>query len=197
MIDRRARVRIAVGTTIAMAAVAVPLSSAGGAHLTRPPTATITDTNGVTLGTVSFAIVDGKMQVSTNVKLPPQFAGFRGMHLHRVGVCDRNANDTGGVRSPFFSASAHIGSEDGHSHYNHDGDLPPLLVNRDGTVRMTVRTDRVSFQRIFDADGTAVIIHALPDNLAHIPARYSPPADATTLATGDAGARVACGVVRK
>jgi len=36
--------------------------------------------------------------------------------------------------------------------------------------------------------GTALIVHAGPDNFANIPSRYAPAPDATTLATGDAGA---------
>ena len=58
---------------------------------------------------------------------------------------------------------------------------------------------------LFDADGSAVIVHGLPDNAAHIPTRYhshstvagtpSGP-DAATLATGDAGPGVTCGVLR-
>ena len=46
-----------------------------------------------------------------------------------------------------------------------------------------------------DADGSALIVHAGPDNFANIPPRYGTP-DADTLATGDSGARAACGVVR-
>ncbi len=62
----------------------------------------------------------------------------------------------------------------------------------------SVRTDHVSFERIFDSDGTAVIIHAGPDNFANIPTRYSATgADAATLGTGDSGGRVVCGVVRR
>jgi Cu-Zn family superoxide dismutase len=48
---------------------------------------------------------------------------------------------------------------------------------------------------LLDADGSAVIIHAGSDNYGNIPAgRYDPDADETTLNTGDAGGRVACGV---
>jgi Cu-Zn family superoxide dismutase len=52
-----------------------------------------------------------------------------------------------------------------------------------------------------DADGSAVIVHAGPDNYGNIPVRYtsagaaSPGPDGATVATGDAGARIACGVV--
>ncbi len=135
------------------------------------------------------------MLVSARVLLPRQFAGFHGFHLHRVGQCDPNAVDPAtGQRVPFFTSSGHLGTEDGHPHGTHDGDLPSLLVNRDGWAIQTVRTDHVSWERLFDADGTAVLIHLGSDNYANIPARYAPNGpDAATLATGDAGPRTVCG----
>ena len=74
--------------------------------------------------------------------------------------------------------------------------MPVLLVNEDGTSRGTFQTDRFSLEDLKDADGSAVIVHAKPDNYANIPERYAPEPDADTLATGDAGSRAACGVVR-
>ncbi|MBW3536403.1 MAG: superoxide dismutase family protein [Actinobacteria bacterium] len=177
----------------AMASVGVAWAN----HPTRA-TARLIDTNGLSAGTVTFQVIEGKMAVTANVLLPRQFAGFHGFHLHRIGKCDPNATDNEGKRSPFLSASGHIGSEDAHNHGLHDGDLPPLLVNRDGHARMSVRTDHISFDRLFDADGTAVMIHLDPDNFAHIPSRYAPNGpDAATLATGDAGGRTVCGVVAR
>lgn len=189
-----------VVVTLAAAGIAIlllPGGNASGAGTTVR--ADLIDTNGKPMGSTTFSVVEGKMLVSANVVLPPQFAGFHGFHLHRVGKCEANAIDPAtGTRSPFFTSSGHLGSEDGHRHGVHDGDLPPLLVNRDGTARMSVRTDHVSFDRIFDADGTAVVIHLLPDNLAHIPARYAPNGvDATTANTGDAGGRTVCGVIKR
>ena len=59
-------------------------------------------------------------------------------------------------------------------------------------------TDRFRFQDLLLGDGSAVVVHARPDNYANIPTdRYDPDPDATTLATGDAGDRIACGVVRR
>jgi superoxide dismutase, Cu-Zn family len=47
-----------------------------------------------------------------------------------------------------------------------------------------------------DDEGTAVMVHAGPDNFANIPERYAPNGpDADTLKTGDSGDRIACGVV--
>lgn len=188
---------IAIGAVVLIGAAA----SVGVAWATHPTSAIarLIDTNGRPAGTVGFQVVEGKMAVTANVLLPREFAGFHGFHMHRIGKCDPNAVDPAtGQRTPFFTSSGHLGSEDGHAHGVHDGDMPPLLVNRDGSARMTLRTDHVSFDRLFDADGTAVLIHLGRDNLANIPSRYAPNGpDAATLATGDAGARTVCGVVTR
>ena len=135
--------------------------------------------------------------------------GFHGFHIHSTGVCDREATDGEGQASPFFSAGGHW-NPDERDHGNHRGDLPPLLATTSGLARANVLTDRFSINRLFDDDGSAVIIHADPDNLAHVPAtdsegneRYHSHVDdvmgpdAATLATGDGGSRFACGIVTK
>ena len=191
----RNKIRVALAGVV-VAAVLVPTALAFAAtNPSNRATARMIDTNGRTMGSVSLQVVGGKMLVSASVQLPRQFAGFHGFHLHRVGQCDPNAIDPAtGQRVPFFTSSGHLGSEDNHPHGVHDGDLPSLLVNRDGWAISSVRTDHVSWERIFDADGTAVLIHLGPDNFANIPARYAPNGpDATTLSTGDAGPRTVCG----
>ena len=192
--------RAGIGLAIAvLAAASVAIGVNAQTAATTTATARLIDTNGLSAGTATFRVIEGKMSVTADVRLPRQFAGFHGFHLHRVGKCETNSVDpaTGQV-VPFFSSSGHLGSEDNHAHGVHDGDLPSLLVNRDGTARMSVRTDHVSWERIFDADGTAVLIHLGRDNFANIPARYAPNGpDAATLATGDSGARTVCGVVRR
>ena len=60
----------------------------------------------------------------------------------------------------------------------------------------TFETDRFTVDQLFDADGSAIIVHANADNYANIPAVYGAP-NATTLSTGDAGARFACGLIDK
>ncbi|RJF92039.1 superoxide dismutase family protein [Noviherbaspirillum saxi] len=127
---------------------------------------------------------DGNVVVQVHVHdLPP---GFHGFHVHAVGECV----------PPFISAGGHF-DRDGHSHKSHTGDLPVLLVNTDGTANAKLDTDRFAVADLFDADGSTIIIHANPDNYANIPNRYVAAPDATTLATGDAGDRIACGVVEK
>jgi superoxide dismutase, Cu-Zn family len=115
-------------------------------------------------------------------QLPP---GFHGLHVHAVGKCDPPT---------FTSAGGHLNPA-GRQHAHHAGDLPPLLVTRDGTAAMSVRTDRFTIDELLEGDGSALIVHEKPDNFAHIPDRYQPRPDSTTLATGDAGDRIACGVI--
>ena len=72
-----------------------------------------------------------------------------------------------------------------------------LLVMEDGTAQMSVATDRIDEAMLTDDDGTAVVIHGDEDNFANVPERYldEDEPDEDTTATGDAGDRLACGVV--
>jgi len=116
--------------------------------------------------------------------LPP---GFHGLHIHATGACDAPG---------FTSAGGHL-TYPGGSHGEHTGDLTPLYVKRDGTVSVRFETDRFDLATLRDADGSAAIIHALPDNFANIPPRYAPQGpDQVTRDTGDSGARIACGAIR-
>jgi superoxide dismutase, Cu-Zn family len=118
-------------------------------------------------------------------------AGFHGFHVHSVGECV----------PPFTTAGGHY-NPTGVSHGDHAGDMPTLLVNQDGSAELRFTTDRFTLRELFDGDGSAIIVHADRDNLANIPERYHSHTedvfgpDSATLATGDAGARFACGVVR-
>jgi Cu-Zn family superoxide dismutase len=135
---------------------------------------------------VAFDLVRGQTVVSvTATGLSP---GFHGFHVHGVGVCD----GSGG----FTSAGGHW-NPTASGHGAHSGDMPSLLVGPDGTADAQFFTARFTPAELLDADGSAVIVHAGSDNFANIPTRYSATGpDATTLATGDAGSRAACGVVR-
>lgn len=144
------------------------------------------DTNNEAVGSVTLSDNEGKVTVSIEAQTLP--AGFHGFHIHAVGDCSA---------SDFTSASGHF-NPSGDDHGDHAGDLPNLLVMEDGTAAMTFDTDRFAVADLFDNDGSAIIVHAAPDNYANIPARYhEPPPDDATLATGDAGSRIACGVIEQ
>jgi Cu-Zn family superoxide dismutase len=141
---------------------------------------------GEEIGKVTFKQERDSVNVEVSVHgLTP---GFHGFHVHTVGSC---------VGPDFVSAGGHFNMA-GHNHPMHSGDMVSLLVNSDGSAEASFTTGSFKVADLFDADGSAVIVHAGPDNFANIPVRYAPNGpDATTLATGDSGARTACGVVER
>ena len=148
-------------------------------------TATLQTVDGRVVGMVTFTQLGGHVLVDVTVNgLPP---GFHGFHVHAVGVCDPATN--------FTSAAGHL-NPGGRAHADHAGDQPSLYVLADGSGALNFWTDRYAVSDLFDADGSALIVHALPDNFANIPARYAPNGpDQMTLDTGDAGGRLACGEI--
>ena len=149
--------------------------------------ATLVNAAGQTVGSVRFERRGKSRALTVSVRARRLSPGFHGFHVHTVGTCEAPS---------FMSAGPHLNPAGG-GHPAHAGDMPPLLVMSGGTAEARFKTDRFSLAALRDADGSAVMIHALADNHANIPTeRYDPDPDATTLATGDAGARAACGPVR-
>ena len=125
--------------------------------------------------------------VDVHVKVRGLTPGFHGFHIHTIGSC---------AAADFTSAGGHF-NPTGEAHGHHAGDMPILQVNPDGTGEASFTIASFQVSQLFDADGSALIIHAGADNYANIPQRYSATGpDATTLATGDSGARVVCGVIQ-
>jgi Cu-Zn family superoxide dismutase len=165
--------------TIALLATTSAQGSSPRAQLVR-----LHDTNGTEVGTVRLAAI-GVALVQVQVSVHGLPAGFHGFHIHSVGICE----------APFTSAGGHL-NPGSASHPGHAGDMPVLYVTDGGEGRADFITDRFTIPSLFDTDGSAIIVHAKPDNYANIPTdRYDPDPDAMTLATGDAGARIACGVI--
>jgi Cu-Zn family superoxide dismutase len=128
--------------------------------------------------------------------------GFHGLHIHSVGKCDANSTPpTGGAAGDFNSAGGHFQAA-GHTGHPASGDLSSLQVRSDGSALLTTTTNAFTAQDLVGGEKTALIIHAGPDNFANIPSdRYQQKNGATgpdeeTLATGDSGKRVACGVIQ-
>lgn len=125
--------------------------------------------------------------------------GSHGMHIHSVGKCEpHSVGPNGGPPGDFDSAGGHLQAP-GHTAQPASGDLTPLNVRADGSGKVVATTDTLTVDDLKGPDGSALIIHQGPDNFANIPQRYShdgiPGPDAETLATGDAGPRVACAVL--
>ncbi|MEX5257751.1 superoxide dismutase family protein [Kocuria arenosa] len=158
--------------------------------------AVLRDAEAAEVGSVSFSEVSAGTEVVAEVQgLEP---GFYGLHVHATGLCEPDSTAPGdpGTTGAFLSAGGHLGGADAE-HPEHTGDLPALLVTEDGLGFLTTVTDRFGVQDLVaDEDGSAVMIHSGPDNYANVPERYAPDGpDEATLGTGDAGTRLACGVV--
>jgi superoxide dismutase, Cu-Zn family len=189
----RAVAAVAVLATAALATgIGAALATGDGERSGKLATAVIHNTAGDRVGVAVFKERQGKVIVTARVwGLVP---GFHGAHVHEVGQC---------VPPP--SAGGHLTTRDdpGPFHGDHAGDVPSLLVNGDGTGQLQFATDRFGFDHVFDANGSAFIVHGGRDNYANIPTRYIhgmtgvPGPDEVTRETGDAGERVACGVIEQ
>lgn len=164
------------------------------AHLIAP------DGAKVATATIEFANGYAKITVETTGQgaLTP---GFHGVHIHSVGKCEANSvAPTGGAPGDFLSAGGHFQAP-GHTGEPMSGDLTSLQVRKDGGALLVTTTDAFTKDDLLAGQGTAIMIHAGSDNFANIPAdRYTqtngaPGPDQTTMSTGDAGKRVACGVI--
>lgn len=144
----------------------------------RLGSATLRFANGLPAGTAQ--LYGNGSEVSLSVALAGFDAGTRGIHLHTTGKCEAPG---------FTSAGGHLNPQ-GHQHGTenpqgaHLGDLPNVTVGASGggTVSATLRGTRAdALASIFDSDGTAIVVHAGPD-------------DYRTDPSGNSGDRIACGV---
>ncbi len=121
-------------------------------------------------GTVKFVPQWGGVLVIAEIfGLPDSESGFFALHIHEGGSC-RGAgfSDTGGHYNP-----------EGQPHPLHPGDLPPLL-SCGGSAYLAVETNRF---RVGEIIGKTVVIHDKPDDFRSQPA-------------GNAGTKIACGVIK-
>lgn len=155
-------------------------ASVASAQGVTSATARLMGASGSPVGTVMLTQTREGVRISVQASgLTP---GEHGIHVHAVGQCDPPA---------FTSAGGHFNPTNmQHGLLNpagpHAGDLPNLVAAANGTANYVATTDRITLgagaRSIFDADGSAVVIHATADDQVSDPA-------------GDSGARVACGVV--
>lgn len=173
-------------------------TSAAASESEALATANVQNADGEELGTVEFSPADdGPDAMSVKVELSGLEPGYYGLHVHANGVCetDSAAPDDPSETGDFLSAGGHLGGDDAE-HPDHAGDLPALLVMDSGDAHMTFQTDRLTEENLMDDDGSALMIHSDADNYANVPERYAADGpDEDTLSTGDAGSRLACGVI--
>lgn len=170
---------------------------------TESAKATLATADGVEIGTVKFKTEHGHTEVRVHLSGAPGLDAFHGFHIHANDV---TTNGDGCIADPAAAAATWFVSADGHynptgqTHSHHVGDMPVLYVNADGSVETRFQIDPI---KPGDLDGKVVILHAGADNYANIPlgtgaTQYtanSADATAATARTGNAGDRVACGVI--
>lgn len=166
---------------IGMAAIGM-LSAGCASMMASGPSATaaLEATKGNTVGgKVDFARKGDRVVVTANVTgLAP---GEHGFHIHEKGDCSSgDGMSAGGHFNPLGKPHAAPATADRHA-----GDMPMLVADGAGNARLTAELDVITIGGgATDIVGKAVIVHKDPD-------------DYKTQPTGNAGARVACGVIRR
>jgi Cu-Zn family superoxide dismutase len=142
--------------------------------------ASLKDASGKDVGQVQLLQTPHGVLLKLAVKgVPP---GEHAFHVHAVGKCEPPFTSAGGHFNPAAKKHGMEAPEGSHA-----GDMPNLFVPASGELTVAIANPMISLVKgqpnsVFDADGSAVIIHAGAD-------------DYKTDPTGNAGDRIACGVI--
>ena len=179
----------AVVGSVAIAQAAQPAGQARAAgKVTARAQATIAG-EGVT-GAADFVetTYDTGTEVEVTVTAKGLKPGLHGVHLHAVGKCEAPAFTAAGGH---FDPGPAGNTDPDANHPYHLGDIPNLRVGADGSGTLQARTTRVTLGdgplSLFDTDGSAIIIHANPDQ-----GTTGEPKSGVS-----GGPRAACGVIEK
>jgi Cu-Zn family superoxide dismutase len=144
-----------------------------------PLEAPIVDNKGAEIGKAMFTPAPQGVLIRVLVEPGGLSAGWHGAHLHAVGDCSDTAK--------FDHAGGHVQKTNTNHgllyvHGPENGDLPNISVAGDGSAAAELFSSLVTLAELQDADGSALVIHANPD-------------DHTTQPLGNSGGRVACAAI--
>lgn len=146
--------------------------------------ALLQDAEGNAVGQATFTEDDSGVTIQVELQeLTVAGAGEHGLHLHTTGACTPDFQAAGGHFNP-TGAQHGIDSPRGP----HAGDLPNIVIDADGNATYETTNAMITLgegnNSLFDSDGSAIVVHAGPDDMVTDPA-------------GDSGDRIACGVIEQ
>jgi Cu-Zn family superoxide dismutase len=141
----------------------------------RMATAMLMTADGTPVGRATVREVVGGLRLTVaGVHLPE---GQHGAHIHTVGKCEGpDFMSAGGHWNPTMHKHGSMNPEGPHQ-----GDLPNLVVAKNGKGNLGINLPGATLEGLLDADGSAIVIHAKVDDMMTDP-------------SGNSGARIACGV---
>ena len=163
--------------TLGIVAVAMLTPEAASAETAK---AALKDASGKDVGSAELTQTPTGVLIKLSIKGLP--AGEHAFHVHGVGKCEPPFTSAGGHFNP-GSRKHGLMAPDGH----HAGDMPNLHIPASGELAVEVMNDSITLEKgkpnsVYQTNGTALIVHAGKD-------------DYKTDPTGDAGGRIACGVI--
>jgi Cu-Zn family superoxide dismutase len=169
-----------IGRFFCSLAVVTMASMAAFSAQAQTAKASLKDASGKDVGQVQLIQTPHGVLLKMSLKgVPP---GERAFHIHAVGKCEPPFTSAGGHFNPGSKKHGMEAKEGAHA-----GDMPNLHIPASGELTIEVANHAISLVKgqansVFDADGSAIVIHAGPD-------------DYKTDPTGNAGDRIACGVI--